>query len=103
MAEIVSFRQRLDVVLHTRDVKQVQTFLIAEKQWNQDAPMDAEFAMWMMIAGSSTLRELHEQARIWLLNHGHEEEAKALLGKSAKPAKGKRPPDRNQQARSRKW
>ena len=76
MADYASFRQRLDAVLRTRDVKQVQDFLIAEKQWSEGQPADAEFAMWMMIAGSPTLRDLHTQAQAWLMSHGHEEEAK---------------------------
>lgn len=33
----------------------------------------------MMIAGSQTLRDLHKQARQWLVGHGHEEEADAVL------------------------
>jgi len=33
MTEYASFRQRLDSVLRTLDVKQVQGFLIAEHQW----------------------------------------------------------------------
>jgi hypothetical protein len=37
--------------------------------------------MWMMIAGSPTLRDLHEQARPWLLNYGHEANAEAVLGR----------------------
>jgi len=76
MAEFVGFRQRLDAVLRTLDVKQVSDFLIAEKQWRPGEPADAEFVMWMMIAGSPQLRDLHEQARAWLVSHGHEQEAK---------------------------
>ena len=85
MTEYANFRQRLDAVLRTRDVKQVQDFLIAEGQWSPGTPADREYAMWMMIAGSPTLRDLHEQARQWLVEHGHEEEANAVLnrGKSA--------------------
>jgi hypothetical protein len=79
MTDYASFRQRLDAVLRTLDVKQVSKFLIAENQWDEGAPADAEFAMWMMIAGSQTLRDLHEQARQWLVSHGHEEEASAVL------------------------
>ncbi|MDQ6660975.1 MAG: hypothetical protein M3Z24_08425 [Chloroflexota bacterium] len=81
MADYASFRQRLDAVLRTLDVKQVQDFLIAERQWSPGTPADPEFAMWMMIAGSSTLRNLHEQARNWLMDHGHETEANALLAR----------------------
>ena len=81
MADYTSFRQRLDAVLRTRDVKQVQDFLIAEGQWQAGQSADPEFAMWMMIAGSATLRDLHEQARQWLVSHGHEADANAVLRK----------------------
>lgn len=80
MAEQANFRQRLDAVLRTLDVKQVRRFLIAEKQWDANQPADPEFAMWAMIAGSANLRDLHEQARQWLVSHGHEAEAEALMG-----------------------
>src|SRR5712691_7530179 len=89
MADYANFRQRLDAVLRTLDVKQVSDFLIAEKQWQAGQPADPTYAMWMMIAGSQTLRDLHEQARKWLVSHGHEAEADAVLGKG-KSAGGKR-------------
>src|ERR1700688_3571058 len=79
MPDYASFRQRLDQVLRTLDIKQISDFLIAEKQWQVGQPADPEFAMWMMIAGSPTLRDLHEQAHAWLVSHGHEEEANAVL------------------------
>ncbi|HTK10620.1 MAG TPA: hypothetical protein VL485_25835 [Ktedonobacteraceae bacterium] len=81
MTEYATFRQRLDAVLRTLDVQKVQEFLQAEKQWGAEAPADPEFAMYMMIAGSSTLSDLHAQAQRWLTTHGHEEEARAVLGK----------------------
>ena len=94
MTDYANFRQRLDAVLRTRDVKQVSAFLIAENQWDEGTPADPEFAMWMMIAGSKSMRDLHEQARQWLVSHGHEEEANALAGgKKNQPqhkGKGKR-------------
>ncbi|MGI9058337.1 MAG: hypothetical protein ACR2H5_07145 [Ktedonobacteraceae bacterium] len=94
MTDYANFRQRLDAVLRTRDVEQVSTFLIAEKQWSPGQPTDPNFAMWMMIAGSPTLRDFHEQARSWLMTHGHEEDANAFLTRdkqpqSAKQGKGK--------------
>jgi hypothetical protein len=79
MTDYANFRQRLDAVLRTLDVKQVQNFLIAEGQWQPGTPTDPEYAMWMMIAGSQTLRDLHEQGRQWLLSHGHEADANAVL------------------------
>ena len=92
MTEYTNFRQRLDAVLRTLDVKQVSDFLIAENQWQPGQPADPEYAMWMMIAGSPTLRDLHGQARQWLVAHGHEEEANAVLsrGKSAGGGKAKK-------------
>jgi hypothetical protein len=77
--DYTSFRQNLDSVLRTRDIKQVNNFLIAEGQWQAGQTADPEYAMWMMIAGSATLRDLHEQARQWLVTHGHEAEASMVL------------------------
>ncbi len=48
MMSYADFRQRLDTVLRTLDVKQVQNFLIAEGQWSPGQPADPEFAMWMV-------------------------------------------------------
>lgn len=79
MTDYANFRQRLDAVLRTLDVKQVSKFLIAENQWDEGTPADPEFAMWMMIAGSQSMRDLHGQARQWLVSHGHEDEASAVL------------------------
>ncbi len=90
MTDYANFRQRLDAVLRTLDVQRVQQFLIDEKQWHADAlPTDPEFTMYMMIAGSASLRELHERARVWLESHGHVEEAQAMLGVGKK--QGARP------------
>lgn len=89
MPDYTSFRQRLDEVLRTLDVKQVSVFLIAEKQWQPGQPADPTYAMWMMIAGSHTLRDLHEQARQWLVAHGHEEEANAVLRREKSAGGGK--------------
>jgi hypothetical protein len=93
MADYANFRQRLDAVLRTLDVKQVQNFLVAEKQWQPGQPVDPEYAMWMMIAGSPALRDLHDHARQWLVTHGHEAEADALLRREKRQGskQGKRP------------
>jgi hypothetical protein len=89
MTQYANFRQRLDAVLRTLDVQQVQKFLIDEKQWNVAVlPADPEFSMYMMIAGSATLRNLHERARVWLVAHGHEDDAQAVLGKKAQAGAG---------------
>ncbi len=79
MIDYANFRQRLDAVLRTLDVNEVSDFLIAEQQWQPGTPADAEYAMWMMIAGGPTMRDLHEQARQWLVTHGHENEANSVL------------------------
>ena len=106
MADYTNFRQRLDAVLRTLNVKQVQDFLIAEKQWQPGQSADPEYAMWMMIAGSLTLRDLHEQARKWLVSHGHADDADAVLkrGKSAGNKQGKGqpryPPSKGQKSSS---
>ena len=89
MTDYTTFRQRLDEVLRTLDVKKVSEFLIAEKQWQPGQPADPAYAMWMMIAGSQTLRDLHGQARQWLVAHGHEEEANAVLSRGKNAASGK--------------
>lgn len=81
MTEYASFRQRLDAALRSRDVQQVRAFLIAEEQWSLEVPTDPEFAMWMMIAGAPTLKDLHAEARQWLVSHGHAEEADAILSR----------------------
>ena len=78
---VPNFRQRLDNVLRTLDVQKVSAFLIAEKQWSLGTPADPEFAMWMMIAGSPSLRDLHERAYEWLMSHGHEADAKIYLAR----------------------
>jgi hypothetical protein len=82
MTDYASFRQELDTVLRTLDVKQVQDFLITKGQWSPGVPADPEFAMWLMIAGSATLQDLHGRARGWLISHGHEAEAEAVLGRA---------------------
>jgi hypothetical protein len=89
MTDYASFRQRLDAALRTRDVQQVSAFLIAENQWSPDVPSDPEFAMWLMIAGTSTLKDLHAEARRWLIAHGHAEEAEAVLNRTQGGAKPK--------------
>jgi len=82
MTDYTSFRQRLDAVLRTLDIKQVSDFLIAEKQWQTgQQPANTEYVMWMMIVGSPNLRDLHEQARQWLSSHGHEAEANMITGR----------------------
>ena len=89
MTEYANFRQRLDAVLRTLDVQQVQKFLIDEKQWSSDAlPADPEFSMYMMVAGSPTLRDLHDRARTWLVEHGHGDDAQAVLGRGKQPGTG---------------
>lgn len=75
-----AFRQRLDAVLRQRDPDALRAFLVAEGQWQADAPTDAEASMWMMIAASPALKDLRGDAERWLVTHGHEAEAGAILG-----------------------
>ena len=100
MTDYANFRQRLDAVLRTLDVKRVQDFLIGEKQWQPGQPVDPEYAMWMMIAGSPTLQDLHERAREWLVSHGHEEDTKTFLT-SGKKQGGKQAGGKHQAGRQR--
>ena len=81
MTEYASFRQRLDAVLRTLDVQQVRDFMVAEDQWDEGTPADPEFAMWMMIAGIPSMRDLHDRAYEWLMTHGHEADAKVFLAR----------------------
>jgi uncharacterized membrane protein YgcG len=92
MTEYASFRQRLDAVLRTCNVQQVSEFLIAENQWSPGSPADPELAMWLMIAGSQTLKNLHTEARQWLVAHGREAEAEAILGAGQGTSKSKSKP-----------
>lgn len=92
MTDYASFRQRLDAVLRTRDARQVRAFLIEANQWSLDQPADPEYAMWLMIAGTPALKDLHAEARQWLLQHGHTEAVDALFSRhqgkaEAKPGK----------------
>jgi hypothetical protein len=92
MTEHANFRQRLDAVLRTRDVQQVSAFLLAENQWSPGVPADPDLAMWLMIAGSPALKDLHAGARQWLIDHGHAAEAEAILnrGQSTSRRDGRR-------------
>lgn len=86
-----AFRQRLDSVLRRRNPEELRTFLVAEGQWQPDAQTDAEAAMWMMIAASPALKDLRGDAERWLLTHGHEAEAGAILGARGSARSGGRP------------
>jgi len=83
------FRRRLDDVLRQRDPVALRAFLIAEGQWTPETATDPEAAMWMMIATSPALAHLRDEARGWLMAHGHEAEAQAIFG--AKHSAGKPP------------
>jgi len=86
------FRRQLDTLLHTKDPQAVRQFLISQGQWSEDAQIDVERAMWMMIAGSPALQELHSEAHTWLISHGYEADASVLKVQekpAAKPSKGR--------------
>src|SRR6185437_4342458 len=91
-----AFRRRLDTVLRQRDPAALRAFLIAEGQWKPETATDPEAAMWMMIATSPALANLRDEARQWLMTHGHEAEAQAIFGANRSPSKsphrgGRRP------------
>ena len=89
-----SFRQRLDAILRQRNPAALREFLIGEGQWEPEARTDEQAAMWMMIAASPVLADLHAEAGRWLMAHGHEHEAQAILGRHpvvAGGARGSRP------------
>jgi hypothetical protein len=74
------FRRRLDETLRRRDPEALRDFLLASGQWEEgNTPADLPRAMWMMIAASTALADLHAEAERWLVAHGHEEEARAIL------------------------
>lgn len=75
-----AFRRRLDAELRRRDPEALRAFLIAEGQWQPEQQTDTEAAMWMMIAASPALKDIHGEAERWLVTHGHEAEAGAILG-----------------------
>ncbi|HEV2238610.1 MAG TPA: hypothetical protein VGR57_18275 [Ktedonobacterales bacterium] len=87
------FRAKLDDVLRQRDPAALRAFLVAEGQWDADATTDPERALWLMIATSPALRELHAAAFQWLTDHGYTTEVNALRGR-ATPA-----PDKSHGAR----
>lgn len=76
-----AFRQRLDALLRQKNPAALRDFLVAEGQWQPDATNDAEAAMWMMIAASPALADLHDEAQRWLMSNGHEAEANAIFGR----------------------
>ncbi|GEM_PF-616865 len=82
-----AFRTRLDAVLRERDPQRLRDFLVAEGQWPEDTQTDTEAALWMMIATSKALADQHEEAKQWLLTHGHEAEARAIFGERRNPGK----------------
>ena len=89
------FRKQLDTILRTKNPQAVSQFLISQGQWSENAQIDVERAMWMMIAGSQALRELHSEAQTWLMSHGYETEARALSAQekaSSTPAKSSASP-----------
>ena len=98
----VDFRRELDAVLRRRDPQALRAFLIERGQWEPETTQDPESYMWMMIAGSPALADLHAQADRWLTAHGRAEEAEELASRRSKANKGKpgqgpakRPPARS--------
>jgi hypothetical protein len=89
-----AFRTRLDAILREKNPGRLRDFLVAQGQWPKNATTNVEAALWMMIATSPALADLHDEAERWLRTHGHETEVKAIFGERkttrAKPGKGKR-------------
>jgi hypothetical protein len=90
------FRAQLDEVLRQRSPDRLRRFLIEQGQWSEDQHTDTEAAMWMMIATSPALADMHDEAERWLLSHGHEMEAQAIFARRGKAgAKPRRPRQAN--------
>jgi hypothetical protein len=89
-----AFRRDLDTTLRQQDPARLREFLIARGQWRADTPTDPERAMWLMIAASPNLRDLHAAARAWLEEHGHGSEAAAVMNHPATGAKRAQKPQR---------
>ena len=81
------FRSQLDSILRSKNPEAVRQFLVAQGQWLEDTVIDGERAMWLMIAGSPALRDLHREAHDWLIGHGAQAEAEMLLERDPKPQK----------------
>jgi hypothetical protein len=91
-SQYYEFRAKLDAVLRQRDPAALRAFLVAEGQWDEGATTDAERALWLMIATSRALSDLHAVALQWLTDHGYNAEVHALLGRpkpEPRPAGGK--------------
>ncbi len=72
------FRSQLDNVLRSKKPEAVRQFLVEQGQWDEGRADDVEHAMWMMIAGSPALQNLHTEAQDWLMQHGYQDEAEML-------------------------
>lgn len=81
------FRSQLDQILRSKNPETVRQFLVGQGQWDEDFAGDVEHAMWMMIAGSPTLPELHNEAQNWLVQHGYQAEAELLRERRQTPTK----------------
>ena len=65
------FRGQLDAVLRQRDPVLLRQFLVEQGEWSEQQQTNTEAALWMMIATSPALADMHEEAERWLLSHGH--------------------------------
>jgi hypothetical protein len=89
-----AFRKQLDSVLRSKNPEAVRHFLVEQGQWDEDLSVDVEHAMWMMIAGSPALQDLHPEAQEWLTQHGYQAEAAMLRERDHAPAKKPAQPSR---------
>lgn len=94
------FRKQLDTILRTKNPEAVRQFLIAQGQWSKEDQPDMERAMWMMIAGSPALRELHSEAQNWLVSHGFQTEADVIGGQEKPATKQRGTPPKSQRRQS---
>jgi hypothetical protein len=72
------FHLQLEQVLREKNPAALRQFLVAQGQWQEDATIDPERAMWTMILGKPALAPLHQEAHAWLVAHGHQADAAML-------------------------
>ncbi len=92
------FRHQLDSILRSKNPQTVRQFLVEQGQWDESFSGDVEHAMWMMIAGSPTLQELHTEAQDWLRRHGYQAEAAMLREQTKAPSRTRSTPTRAKRA-----
>jgi hypothetical protein len=95
MTNYTDFRRALDVVLRQRDPQALRDFLIERGQWAPESEPDPAY-MWLMIAGSPALADLHAEAEAWLRAHGRVAQADEIAARRQGRAGQARPRNRPQ-------